>query len=77
MMATTHHGALDELKAAAPNAIIRPDRRFVDNGQIILSGGISAGIDMAFHVVSRLLGRDAALETARYMEYDWRHEVST
>jgi transcriptional regulator GlxA family with amidase domain len=77
LMATTHHGALDELKAVAPNAIIRPDRRFVDNGQVILSGGISAGIDMAFHVVSRLLGRDAALETATYMEYDWRYEVST
>jgi transcriptional regulator GlxA family with amidase domain len=77
LMATTHHGALDELKAVAPNAIIRPDRRFVDNGKIILSGGISAGIDMAFHIVSRLLGRDAALETAKYMEYDWRYEVST
>jgi transcriptional regulator GlxA family with amidase domain len=77
LMATTHHGALDELKAVAPNAIIRPDRRFVDNGQVILSGGISAGIDMAFHVASRLLGRDAALETATYMEYDWRYEVST
>jgi transcriptional regulator GlxA family with amidase domain len=77
LMATTHHGALDELKAVAPNAIIRPDRRFVDNGKIILSGGISAGIDMAFHIVSRLLGRDTALETAKYMEYDWKYEVST
>ena len=77
LMATTHHGALDELKAVAPNAIIRPDRRFVDNGKIILSGGISAGIDMAFHVVSRLLGRDVALETAKHMEYDWKYEEST
>jgi transcriptional regulator GlxA family with amidase domain len=77
LTATTHHGALDELKAVAPNTIIRPERRFVDNGKIIVSAGISAGIDMALHVVARLLGRDTALETARYMEYDWKYEVST
>ena len=70
--ATTHHGALDELRRWAPTATIRPDARIVDNGRVILSGGISAGIDMSLHVVGRLLGKDQAVETARYMEYDWR-----
>jgi transcriptional regulator GlxA family with amidase domain len=70
--ATTHHGALDELRRWAPTATIRPDARIVDNGRVILSGGISAGIDMSLHVVGRLLGKDQAVQTARYMEYDWR-----
>ncbi len=68
---TTYHAAFEELRAAVPNTILCPDRRFVDNGRIILSGGISAGIDMAFHVVARLLGKETALATAAYMEYDW------
>jgi transcriptional regulator GlxA family with amidase domain len=70
--ATTHQGALDELRRWAPAATIRPEARIVDNGRIILSGGISAGIDMSLHVVARLLGMEKAVETARYMEYDWR-----
>ncbi|HET9983208.1 MAG TPA: hypothetical protein VFQ38_06465, partial [Longimicrobiales bacterium] len=45
--------------------------RIVDNGRIVVSAGISAGIDAALHVVAKLHGRDRALETARYMEYDW------
>jgi transcriptional regulator GlxA family with amidase domain len=72
LQATTHQGALDELRRWAPAATIRPEARVVDNGRIILSGGISAGIDMSLHVVARLLGIDHAVETARYMEYDWR-----
>ena len=44
----------------------------VDAGHVVTSGGISAGIDMSLGVVARLLGDDAAAETARYMEYDWR-----
>jgi transcriptional regulator GlxA family with amidase domain len=72
--ATTHHGAFDELRTAAPDAIVREDRRFVDNGEVILSAGISAGIDMSLYVVGRLLGVDKAVETARYMEYDWAPE---
>ena len=69
--ATTHQGALDELRRWAPTSTIRPDARIVDNGRVILSGGISAGIDMSLHVVARLLGKEEAIETARYMEYDW------
>ena len=69
--ATTHHAAFDILKTAAPGAKVREDLRVVDAGKVITSGGISAGIDMALHVVARLLGEAEARETARYMEYRW------
>ena len=69
---TTHHGAFDELRAVSPNTEIREGDRIVDNGKIIFSGGISAGIDAAFYLVAKLLGRGAALETAIYMEYNWQ-----
>ena len=70
--ATTHHDAFDELRAVAPNTEIREGDRIFDNGKIIFSGGISAGIDAAFYLVAKLLGKDAAKITATYMEYDWQ-----
>ncbi|MGQ0764723.1 MAG: DJ-1/PfpI family protein [Gemmatimonadota bacterium] len=73
--ATTHFMAFDELRTAAPRSVIR-DQRIVDNGRIVLSAGVSAGIDMSLHVVSRLLGADVAAETARYMEYDGRWRLA-
>lgn len=74
LSATSHHGALELLKEVAPNTTIQGTKRFVDNGRIILSAGISAGIDMSLYVVARLLGKEQALETAQYMEYNWRPE---
>ena len=70
--ATTHHLALAELREAAPRTAVAPEKRFIDNGRIVTAAGISAGIDAAFHVVARLLGREQAAETAAYMEYDWK-----
>lgn len=70
--ATTHHGAFDELRKISPSTDIRADKRVVDSGQIIFSEGISAGIDAAFYLVAKLLGQADALETATYMEYDWK-----
>jgi transcriptional regulator GlxA family with amidase domain len=70
--ATTHHGAVDLLRETAPRTRINPQKRFIDNGKVIVSAGISAGIDMSLYVVARLLGENEALKTARYMEYDWR-----
>lgn len=68
--ATTHHGAFDELKAVAPDTTIVKDKKFVDNGKVITSAGISAGIIMALHVVNRLHGVETANATSAYMEYD-------
>lgn len=71
LSATTHHGALELLKTAAPKTDVLESERIVDNGRVVLSAGISAGIDMSLYVVGRLLGEHEAEETARYMEYDW------
>jgi transcriptional regulator GlxA family with amidase domain len=73
---TTHHDRLELLAETAPSAIVRADQRFIDNGRVITSAGISAGIDAALHVVARLLGEAQARETASYMEYDWRDRPS-
>ena len=71
LSATTHHGAIELLKEVAPETDVLETERIVDNGRIVLSAGISAGIDMSLYVVSRLLGEAQAKETATYMEYDW------
>jgi transcriptional regulator GlxA family with amidase domain len=75
LAATTHHGAFDLLREAAPATEIREGERFVDNGKVITSAGISAGIDMSLHVVARLLGDDVARHTAAQMEYRWQPEL--
>jgi len=67
--ATTHHSAFDELREAAPRARVQPDARFTDNGRVLTSAGIAAGIDLALHVVERLLGRELAEEASHYMEF--------
>ncbi len=77
LAATTHHMAFPELRAAAPHTAILDDARIVDNGRVILSSGVSAGIDMSLHVVARLHGDDLARETARYMEYEGRWDDAT
>lgn len=72
LQATTHHSALDELAETAPKCTIVRDRRYVDNGRIITSAGITAGIDTSLYVVQRLLGSETAHETAQHMEYPWQ-----
>ena len=73
--ATTHHGAIELLRQTAPDTTVHADRRFVDNGRVVCSAGIAAGIDMSLHVVARLLGSDVAEKTARQMEYPWQPAV--
>jgi transcriptional regulator GlxA family with amidase domain len=70
--ATTHRVALDLLREVAPRTKVHADRRFVDNGRIICSAGIAAGIDMSLNVVERLLGSEIATKTAQQMEYPWQ-----
>jgi transcriptional regulator GlxA family with amidase domain len=74
--ATTHHGAIDLLRQAAPSTTVHADRRFVDNGRVICSAGIAAGIDMSLHVVGRLLGVEVAERTVGQMEYPWDSPIS-
>ncbi len=69
--ATTHWMLLDEFAAAYPHTTVVRDVRWVDEGSVVTSAGISAGIDMSLHVVERLLGDDVARATARYLEFPW------
>lgn len=70
MSSTTHWKAIDQLKEAAPKTRVVDDQRWVDNGRIVCSAGVSAGIDMSLYVIEKLLGKTIASETARYMQYD-------
>jgi len=71
LSATTHFGAEAELRAVAPKTTVCMSERYVDNGKVITSAGISAGIDMALYTVGRLLGAEVAADTAHYMQYDY------
>ena len=63
--ATTHHGSIAALRQHAPRTKVHDDRRFVDNGKVVTAAGVSAGIDMSLHVVSKLLGAGAAASPPR------------
>jgi transcriptional regulator GlxA family with amidase domain len=69
--ATTHWHNFDFLRQAAPNAYIREDLRFTMDNSIFTSAGISAGIDMALHIVSHFFGTKIGEATARQMEYPY------
>lgn len=69
--ATTHWADIAEMRAAFPQVTVVDHRLWVDEGSVVTSAGISAGLDMSLHLVSRLAGRDLALKTARRMEFDW------
>ncbi len=68
--ATTHWVSYDRLEREFPSITVERNVKFVDEGNIVTSGGISAGIDMAFHIVKRLVGSEIAGATAKRMEYD-------
>jgi transcriptional regulator GlxA family with amidase domain len=70
LRATTHWTTIDGLRTHLPATDVLADVRIVDEGEIITSAGVSAGIDMALHVVRRLHGPEVARRTARDMEYD-------
>lgn len=68
--ATTHWESLDLLHDLDPTIEVRPEERFVDDGDLVTSAGVSAGIDMALHLVARLSGFDRAREVRRAIQYD-------
>lgn len=70
---TTFHNAINSLQQALPNARVLANTRFVDNGNIITTAGVSAGIDGALDLLARIKGNDVATGVARYMEYEnWK-----
>ena len=68
--ATTHWMDLDRLAREYPRIDVQCDVKFVDEGNILTSGGISAGINMCFHLLTRLFGAQIARQTARRMEFE-------
>lgn len=68
--ATTHWAAFDELAAIDPSVQADREARFVDDGDVVTSAGVSAGIDMALHLVARLDSPEAARGVRRGIQYD-------
>jgi transcriptional regulator GlxA family with amidase domain len=68
--AATYWNAFDELLPLGRDIEPRRDDRFVDTGEVITAAGVSAGIDMALHLVGRLASPERAREVRRYIQYD-------
>jgi transcriptional regulator GlxA family with amidase domain len=68
--ATTWYGALERLAELGTGVEVDPDARFVDDGDVVTAAGVSAGIDMALHLVARFHSPERAREVRRYIQYD-------
>jgi transcriptional regulator GlxA family with amidase domain len=68
--ATTYWSTFDTLLSLGRDIEPWPDERFVDTGEVITAAGVSAGIDMALHLVGRLGTADKAREVRRAIQYD-------
>lgn len=68
--AATHWAAVDELARLDPSVLVDTEARFVDDGDVVTSAGVSAGIDMALHLVARLESPGTAREVRRQIQYD-------
>ena len=71
---TTHWEDIADLRAQFPDLSVHEGVRWVDEGRVVTSAGISAGIDMSLHLVERLASRELAERTARQMDFDWTRE---
>lgn len=69
---TTHWAALDLLAQQGDDIHVERTLRWVEDGDLVTSAGVAAGIDMAFYIVERLCGKGVADETAHYIEYPRR-----
>jgi transcriptional regulator GlxA family with amidase domain len=72
LAATTHADDIAALRVLRPAVQVREGVRWVDEGAVVTSAGISAGIDMSLHLVQRLHSRELALATAAQLAFDWR-----
>lgn len=68
---TTHWEDVADLRAQFPQLQVQTGVRWVDEGAVVTSAGISAGIDMSLHLVQRLGGLELAVRTARQMDFAW------
>jgi transcriptional regulator GlxA family with amidase domain len=68
--ATTHHGSLTLLHELGRDIDVQPEARFVDNGSILTASGVSAGIDLALHLIVRMHSVDRARQLRRHIQYD-------
>lgn len=68
--ATSHWASLDHLAELDPTVEVRPDDRFVDDGAVVTAAGVSAGIDMALHLVARAHSPERAAQVRRIIQYD-------
>ncbi|MFB6849654.1 DJ-1/PfpI family protein [Streptomyces sp. NPDC056373] len=75
--ATSHWSVLDDLALHSPDIEVRAEQRWVDAGHIVTSAGVSAGIDMALHLVDRLEGTEMARTVAQVLDYPWQSGSST
>ena len=71
---TTHWEDIPDLRVLLPDSTVLEEVRWVDEGHIVTSAGISAGIDMSLHLVAKLEDEALAIKTARQMEYDWQKQ---
>ncbi|HUT78190.1 MAG TPA: DJ-1/PfpI family protein [Polyangia bacterium] len=71
LRATTHWRSLDRMAQTFPSIHVEREQNVVDEGPVLTSAGISAGIDMALRVVARYHGEAVARATARHMEYPY------
>jgi transcriptional regulator GlxA family with amidase domain len=71
LTATTHWEDQEELRRRYPQVTVVDGVRFLDHGRIATSAGVSAGIDLALHLVARFAGERHAVATARQMDYPW------
>jgi transcriptional regulator GlxA family with amidase domain len=70
LKATTYHSAFEEFKKDFPDTTLIEDVKYVDNGKVITSAGISAGINASLHTLDRVLGNGFGQKVADFMEYD-------
>ena len=69
--ATSNKVAWDWVLEQGPKVDWKRQARWVDDGDIVTSSGVSAGIDMALDLIARLRGEEIAVNSAKYMEYIW------
>ena len=75
LRATTHFAAVDLMAKLDPTITIDRSKRYYDNGKYVIAEGVSAGIDMSFHLLERLFSQEVSDQVRKYIEYYPEKEV--